>query len=691
MAEEQGKSATDRFPYYVALGISLALWLVNALNGFALLDKKWTDQMLRWRGMERGDSRVTVIAIDDASIKQIGQFPWPRSVYARLFRKLDQLGVQVAAVDVLFMDRSTPSEDAALIEATAGARMKIIHAVGEDTNILDRHVFVHPFAALRKASRHFGGVSQWLLDPDGAVRWTFLMYGEDKSDPSKWLSDPNRVPSLGLKAVALLEGRSPDEYVRERNALYMNLRGEALKIVGKTTRDGVSEDLVLPDYGIARIPAWKILYNQLDEAQRKALKGGIALIGSTALGAYDHYPSAFSEMTPGVEVHANVIDNLLNDRELRWHSRRWTALAILAFSLLAAWVLNLGPMAATGIVLAVLAAWVGFDYKLFRGLRVLEFTAPTLSLAGTFAVLIIRKTLLENREKRFIKHTFGQFVAPEVVDDLVKDPAKVKLGGEKRDMTVLFLDIAHFTTISERMTPEALIQFLNKYLSALSEVIHVHKGVVDKYIGDCIMAFWNAPLEQKDHRTQACVAAVECMEALRELNKTLDPALPERPAIRIGLNSGEMTVGLTGSKQKLQYTVIGDEVNLASRLEGANKFFGSDIMVSESCFNGAKASVEGRVLGEVRVVGKSIPIRVYELLGKRGQLSPQWQKALPLYEKGLELFLKGDFAGSHAAFGDVLKVIPEDKPSKLYYNRSHDYANIPPVDDDWRVFNLTAK
>ncbi|MEK7657364.1 MAG: adenylate/guanylate cyclase domain-containing protein, partial [Elusimicrobiota bacterium] len=265
-------------------------------------------------------------------------------------------------------------------------------------------------------------------------------------------------------------------------------------------------------------------------------------------------------------------------------------------------------------------------------------------------------------------------------------------GGDKRDMTVFFLDIAHFTTISEKMTPEDLIKFLNHYLTALTDVILSNKGVVDKYIGDCVMAFWNAPLDTPGHRSLACKAAAECIEVIERLNKEyVDPSMPEKPAVRIGLNSGEVVVGNTGSARKLAYTVLGDEVNLASRLEGANKFFGSTVMASESTYKEAKDTVEARVLGQVRVVGKAIPIRVYELLSKKGGLSEAWKKALPLYEDGVTLYLARDFNGAKARFKEVQQLVPGDKPSKLYLSVCEDYSVIPPGSDWDGVFNLTAK
>jgi adenylate cyclase len=283
-------------------------------------------------------------------------------------------------------------------------------------------------------------------------------------------------------------------------------------------------------------------------------------------------------------------------------------------------------------------------------------------------------------------------VPPEVVDILVKNPERLKLGGDKRDMTIFFLDIAHFTTISEKMTPEALIQFLNRYLTALTDDIFANNGVVDKYIGDCIMAFWNAPLDEKDHRRKACLAAVACVKTIERLNKEfLDPSMPETPTVRIGLNSGEVVVGNTGSARKLAYTVLGDDVNLASRLEGANKFFGSTLMASEDTYKEGKDVVDGRLLGAVRVVGKAIPIKVYELLAKKGEMPENWKKGVPIYHEAIVHYENKRFEEALKGFTEFLKLVPDDKTAKLYMNACNDYVVIPPPPGWEPVFNLTSK
>ena len=349
------------------------------------------------------------------------------------------------------------------------------------------------------------------------------------------------------------------------------------------------------------------------------------------------------------------------------------------------------PLTGTGIVAGILAVWVMFNFWLFSMDIRISFVMPAMSLALPFVFVTVHRAVTEGREKKWIKNTFGQYLSPKVVEVITKDPSKLVLGGEKRDMTVFFLDIAHFTTISEKMDPEKLTLFLNRYLSRFTDVILKHDGVVDKYIGDCIMAFWNAPLDQKQHRLFGCLSAIECIEAIKELNRDLPEGLPERPAVRIGLNSGNMVVGNMGSSTRLSYTVIGDEVNLASRLEGANKFFGSHIMVSERTYSEASEHVEARMLGRVRVVGKDVPIRVFELLAKKGELSPEKISLQAAYGEGVELFYKKEFEKAAKSFTKALETVPDDAPSQLYLRIAKDYEVMPPPENWDGVFNLTAK
>ncbi|HVE13983.1 MAG TPA: adenylate/guanylate cyclase domain-containing protein [Elusimicrobiota bacterium] len=668
-------------PFACASAFAALLSLLYWAGFIHSMDNRWTDFLFVGRGMEPADPRVQVVAIDDESLRKIGQFPWPRRNYEKLLDNLFASGTKVAGLDILFFERSNPDDDAALLRAARRWRDRLVFAISQDPEVMDGIRFVYPFPALRAQARHFGTVTQPMLDPDGLIRAAPLVQGTTY-DIAAWPSDPGRVNSLGVEMLTVFEGRPSEEFVRRVGAptMRLNLRGQVEHENGKIDR------------GIPQISAWKLVQGTLSPEEKARLKGALVIVGSTALGTGDHYPTAFSGSVPGLEVHATVIDNLLNDRWLRETPVKPVLALTVVFAYLAWWAVGLTPLWAGLVAVAVFFIWIFVSCLSFTRLVPLDFSAPALALWGTFLVLIVHKTMVEHRRRKEVQQMFGQYLAPEVVRMLVRDPALLRLGGEKRDMTVLFLDIAHFTTISEKMAPEALIQFLNRYLSVLSDVILKRQGVVDKYIGDCVMAFWNAPLDVSGHRTQGCLAAVECLEAVQRLNEEgLDPALPIKPAVRVGINSGTMVVGNTGSTRKLAYTVLGDEVNLGSRLEGANKFFGTAAMASENAYMEAKDAVEGRFLGAVRVVGKDVPIRVYELLARKGALSADWARALPIYEEGVARFMAKEFAAARDLFKKVLEVFPTDHPSRLYLEHSQGYLVVPPPKDWEPVFNLTAK
>lgn len=697
----------SRFPLRWSLALSAFFILVSlagsvsflGFQGFTGLDNSWSDALFRWHMAElpSGDPRIVVASMDDETLHKYG-FPPPRSMHAEVIDALTKLGARTVAFDVLFLEKSP--YDAQLIAATR-RNGRVVHLYEGHLDDQGKPVVQPPAPGLAAAAQYLGYPDiSGVIDSDGHVRRASFF------EPG--LTDPKTGagPGLSLDAAALASftGRPPADVVNRfgsrdadghwaSNVLYLNFRQPI-----DWTKHDQDNGLEPPASGVGvdspylHVAIRDLLGGKLPAADKKALRGALVLVGSTATGYFDHYPNPFISQAPGVEYHANILDNALHGDWLRPQPEWVEILVLLAFIWLPMLLgTALPPAGAAAAFAALLLGWLVACSMLFtRGWRV-DFPVAALALIASFLGQTVDRVLAEGKEKRFIKNLFGQFVAPEVVDDLAKDPAKVKLGGEKKDMTIFFLDIAHFTTISEKMQPEALIVFLNKYLSALTQVVHEEKGVVDKYIGDCIMAFWNAPMPMPDHRLRGCLAAIACQKTLDKLNEKLEPGMPEIPAIRIGLNSGHVTVGLTGSEKKLQYTVIGDEVNLASRLEGANKFFGSRIMASEATYEGAKEHVEARELGRVRVVGKETPIRVYELLDKKGELSADWQRALPLYRKGLELFNARKYAEAVAPFQEFVAVFPKDGPGNLYLNASRDYAAIPP-DELWEgVFNLTAK
>jgi adenylate cyclase len=277
-----------------------------------------------------------------------------------------------------------------------------------------------------------------------------------------------------------------------------------------------------------------------------------------------------------------------------------------------------------------------------------------------------------------IKAMFSTYVNPSVVDELLANPEKLALGGARKELTVLFSDIEGFTTIAQTLEPERLVALLNEYLDAMSAVIFRHNGTLDKYEGDAIMAFWGAPVPQSDHALRACRTALSMRNALADLNRRW---LAEgRPAfhVRIGINTGVMVVGNMGSSGKFAYTVIGDTVNLASRLEGANKEYRSTIMVSRRTYELVREEILGRELDVIAVKGRSEAVEVYELLAPREELTePAFHAFLSVYEEGMRLYHERRWAEASSAFGRAMELRPGDYPSLLHRDRSARFAESP--------------
>ncbi|MEK7384182.1 MAG: adenylate/guanylate cyclase domain-containing protein [Elusimicrobiota bacterium] len=684
-------TSKSRFPKIFCAAFFFVFVFVYVLGAFTGMQHVWHDLMFKAQPsvVKAADPRLILLAIDEETGAKHG-FPLPRALYARALDKMKALGVRTVVFDMLFFERR--DGDAELAAATQRFG-RVVHLFAFDAKFVTKgniSVVTEPVKPLLAAGRYFGHPNiDFLQDKDGHLRAAQLFHPD--------IADPYHKGLNAASLAASTRSAFLDKPLEEVKAIYgsdvktLNFRRSSdwLKHEWQAQKQGDQKEFVPAVY--RRISMIDLLAGHLTDSQKKALKGSIVMIGSTALGYYDHYPTPLAEAAPGAEFHLNALDNMLNGDSLSAQTGDVTLLCILLAVLLSYALQRFSPGMSAGLSGGAVAAWIFYALWSFRRGVLVDFVVPFTAFVSSYLILSVHRVLAEGAEKKMIKGMFGQFVSPEIVEQLARDPSKVKLGGEKREMTVFFLDIAHFTNISEKMDPAALIQFLNRYLSALSLVILERRGTIDKYIGDCIMAFWNAPLENKNHRVDAILSALACQEVIKELNKTLDPGVPEVPAVRIGINSGIVTVGLTGSEKKLQYTVIGDEVNLASRLEGANKFFGSKIIISESAYAGCTGRIAVRTLGRVRVVGKDTPIRIFEPVGEQGKLSAQWQEALPVYEGGVAAFEAKKYEEALAFFQKFAEIFPKDGPGQLYLNRCQEYAVLAP-DAAWDgVFNLTAK
>jgi len=349
-----------------------------------------------------------------------------------------------------------------------------------------------------------------------------------------------------------------------------------------------------------------------------SLKDKILLIAAYAVTgvATDEKKSPYGA-TFGIEHHANALNTILNQDFLY----KFSDLQNIAIMLFIALLIGLFvPRMAIGPSLIVTTLFIilysVFSYMLFDYFSVITALAtPLIQTALTYSMLVTYRVVNEQKEKKYIRQTFSKFVSKSVVDELLKDPSKIKLGGDKKILTVLFSDIRGFTSISERLTPEELVEHLNIYLQSMTDIILKYYGTLDKYIGDAVMAFWGAPVEMDDHALKACKTSIEMMEALKEMNKKWESENKPVLAIGIGINTGDMIVGNMGSAARMDYTLMGDNVNLGSRLEGTNKFYKTGIIISEFTYQYVKDDVIVRELDLIRVKGKALPVKIYELMG----------------------------------------------------------------------------
>jgi adenylate cyclase len=305
--------------------------------------------------------------------------------------------------------------------------------------------------------------------------------------------------------------------------------------------------------------------------------------------------------------------------------------------------------------------------------------SPILAVLAGYVSSTVYHFVVERKQRMLIKTMFSTYVNPSVVEELILDPGKLKLGGERRELSVLFSDIEGFTTISEQLESQELVSLLNEYLSAMTEIVLRNDGTLDKFEGDAIVAFWGAPIPQEDHAIRACRCALQMQEALVDIRRLWKTQNRPRINVRIGINTGEMVVGNMGGARKFDYTVIGDSVNLASRLEGANKQYQTGILVSERTYEFVKDQILGRELDLIAVKGRSTPLRIFELLQlKNGTVGRLMTEFLSFYREGLGLYRERRWHDAKASFEKALHCKPDDRPSQLYIERAVHYAMNPP-------------
>lgn len=644
------------------------------------------DQYNRWLPRHEQDSPVVFVDIDEASLARLGQFPWPRSVFADLVDKMTGYGSAAIAFDILFTeaDRTAPAEilpvwenlrlsenapewqalraaitaqitspddalaramaDAPVIMATMmsdeAARLAApkagiaVRAQGSsDTNGLDpmRNVPASSFAisnrdVLNDNALGLGSINA-RIDDDGIIRRASLLFRAGE----------HIYPSLALESLRVAQGagsivlRASD--VRGEGSYSAGFGLSRLKVgrlIAPIEPDGSMRLYFAESADIQTVSAYEILQPDFDMTR---LAGKIAFIGTSAAGLKDIRATPLNPATPGVEVHIQTVQQMLAGTYLTrpiWVQMAEALVTMLIGLGVVVMVYRFSLVPSIAFLGLALISGAALSWHQFSNhLVLIDPATPGLSIFLTFLTAAFLHFLETARERREVRNAFQYYLAPDMVEQVASDPDKLKLGGETRDLTILFCDIRGFTTISEAFAdaPEKLTHIINIFLTGLSSVIQTRSGTIDKYIGDNIMAFWNAPTDVAQHGYQACRATLEMVDALVEVNETLRQdaflgGFEQEIRIGIGLNSGATLVGNVGSDQRFNYSVMGDTVNVAARLEGQTKDYAQTILIGESTYADAMTAIDDGQppmafleLDLIALKGKALPQRIYALLG----------------------------------------------------------------------------
>ncbi len=559
-----------------------------------------------------------------------------------------------------------------------------------------------------------------LLDSDGYVRRYPMYYRSGNKLGSSF------IPSLALQSY-LLSGpyraevkmgadsqgqKKIDEFniynmetrpetkiatlpVDKSGELLINFYGQQMSLPYVSAKELFNEkSTILVQKRIKTLEGKQIHIQEKEFDRKKFFKNRSVIIGATAVGLYDLRNTPVDANYPGPELHLTMLANLLDKNFLTsWGSETsampWILL-ILGIALTAAWA-YVDSLISFGIFASILTVGLGFDLWLFLIRKVMVHTSlPYMLILFCFFSIQVYRYFTEEKKKRQLKLTFSKYVSPAIVDELLKDVENLKLGGRKENMTVFFSDVRGFTTISEKLAPEELSRVLNLYLTPMTELIFKNNGTLDKYIGDAIMAFFGAPIKSPAHAKEACRCALENLDKLKELQKEFaDQGLPHID-IGIGINTGAMSVGNMGSNIVQNYTVMGDSVNLAARLEGINKEYGTRIIISQFTYEEVKEIFTAREIDRVRVKGKFEPVRIYELICE-GEPKDKSAGNLKYFAQAYELYHKRCFKEALDIFKKSFSASQNDPVSKLYIERCKDYLDTAPPNDWDGVFIMKTK
>lgn len=665
------------------------------------VDLKMKDLRLLLRGKIKPPASVVIVAIDNKSVKEMGRWPWSRENIGDLISGMAEYGVKVTALDVVFSEVQNRASDSALAESIAlSGNVVAGHFFRNERHPVDPEVLAQiQSSKIRELQIDSGVTSVPLIEyanldaniaaiVQGAIGYGFFNVISDTDGlfrqlPLLMLYRGDVYPSLVLHAL--------EQYSREAAHVSIGRGGvRAIKLGTYTIPSNSEGELSVNYYG----PGGSITtFSAVDVIKRRlpsdVLQGKLAFVGFTEMGIYDVRPTPFDSVFPGVEIHATAAANALEQRFIIRNSSTILMERVLLFllPLALALLLGLAPSATIGFSAGsgLGALYLAGNFLLFSRYHLdLSLLSPLMALGLTTVGSEIYRSLVVDRKGRYMKKAFSNYVSADLVAQIMKNPDSLKLGGEKREISILFSDIRGFTSLSEKLSPEDLVQVLNEYLHPMTQIVLEEKGTLDKYIGDAVMALYNAPLDVPDHAGHACRSALKMMEKLAELNRSFVERGLQTLDIGIGINTGDAVVGNMGAAMRFDYTAIGDNVNLASRLEGLNKMYGTHIIVSESTKLLAGGDLPFREIDLVAVKGKHLPVPIYELM------SADDSEMRSVFGEALRLYRNREFAAAERIF-DTLCIQKRDHVSGLYVGRCLEFAAFPPPEQWDGVFVAKTK
>ncbi len=651
-------------------------------------------------------TEIIIVGINKETLNELGPYStWNRSYFTQVIKNISKYNPKVIGLDIFFQRPKDENLDQELKLALKENSKNVLIFTTQPLRVNKTQLYntaeapndFLPFSLLRELTNTTFALNNVLVEEGKIVDKMFVGAYDELTDKFY-----ETFPFALIRSS--LDGSSIENIPTINQTSYIQDFGNNQKIIpledGQMRINYFSKSGVLNKKNVQNISFIDAYNNQFNPLH---FTNKIVLIGGYDDSFQDdnfYTPIDSNFRMPGVEIHANALQTILDEKFLRPQSTISQIITVLLLIAASSYLFMYRRLLYGVIFLLTFA--IGYPIiaiPFFQNGLILHLINPYLAIFPLFIICLLYRYQSEFSEKASLKSAFSKYVNPTLAEKIANEPEKLQLGGEKRRVSVIFTDIAHFTSISEKLTAPDLVKLLNEYFEAMVEIIFANGGTLDKYEGDAIMAFFGAPLDDPNHEHHAVITALQMRQKLSELRQqwAQNPALlaaninPQEIDFRCGINTGEVIVGNIGSSKRFEYTVIGDDVNLASRLEGANKKYQTHLMISEHTYEKVKDQFACRELDLIRVVGKTQPIRVYEILGPANQLSPAAQQLLQAYEQGISLYHTRKFAEALQKFQEILKTYPADGPSNLYAQRCEVLRDFPPAETWDGVYEMGTK